>query len=364
MKFALNRISSTFSGIFSMLFNISAKQAEDNNKRLIKYIVELNQKNKSNDIINEAALCLKDIVNYRLFAVVIKKEKEIDVWLDPRMYKSSLETIIMSDFSIKDKKNIHYINHNFDNDEQVKKFSMKNLISYDLQEEDCTAKIYMVPDCNMQNCHDDIVNVILKSTGVALSRQMKIAKLDDAARLDPLTRCYNRREFETQINRNIARAVRHKTQLSVFMFDIDHFKKVNDTYGHQAGDEVLKKISALAQDNMRKDDVLARYGGEEFFAILPDTGKQEAMELADRIRRMISKESVETSQGNIRVTASFGVASLSSDHADAATLIKDADTMLYKAKLNGRNIVMPGLIKICSAENSSCKNGSMKSVIH
>ncbi len=363
MKFALNRISRKFSGIFSMLFNISAKQADDNNKRLIKYIVELNQKKKSDEIINEASLCLKDIVNYRLFAVVIKNEKEIDVWLDPRMYKSSLETIIMGDFSIKNKKNINYINHSFDKDEQEKKFSMKNLVSYDLMEEDCMVKVYMVPGRNMLNYHDDIVNVILKSTGVALSRQMKIAKLDDAARLDPLTRCYNRREFETQINRNIARAARHRTQLSVFMFDIDHFKKVNDTYGHQAGDEVLKAVSALARDNMRADDVLARYGGEEFFAILPGTGKREAMELSDRIRRMISKQSIATSQGNIRVTASFGVASLSG-HADAATLIEDADAMMYKAKLNGRNTVMPGLIKICSEENSSCKNVPMRSVNH
>ncbi len=357
MKFALNRISKKFSGIFSMLFGISAKQADDNNKRLMKYIIALNQKKDPGEILNEASMCLKDIVNYRLFAVVIKKEDEIDVWLDPRMYKSSLESIIINDFSIKDKKRINYLNHSFDEGEYEKKFTIKNLISYDLREEDCHAKIYMVPGRTMLDCHDDIVNVILKSTGIALSRQMKIEKLNDAARLDPLTGCYNRREFEAQMKRNIARAVRHKTQLSVFMLDIDYFKKVNDTFGHQAGDEVLKSIARLVMDNIRVNDVLARYGGEEFMAILPDTGKREAMELADRIRRKIAKKTIKTSEGDIRVTASFGVANFSG-HSDAEQLIKDADTMLYKAKLNGRNTVMPGLIKICSSEDKSLKKVS------
>lgn len=363
MKLAFNKISSTVSGIFSTLFGLSAKQIDNNSRRLIQYIIALNKKKNPNEIITEASLCLKDIVNYRLFAFAIKKENKIDIWLDPRMYKSSLESIIISDFALKDKTRINYLNHSFDADEQEKKFAMKNLVSYDLIEEDCHAKIYMVPGHTMLTCHDDMVGIILKSTGIALSRQMNIAELADAASLDPLTGCYNRREFETQINRNIASAIRHKTQLSVFMLDIDYFKKVNDTYGHQAGDQVLKSITSLVKDNIRTDDILARYGGEEFMVILPRTGKREAMELADRIRCKIEKKPVKTTEYSIRVTASFGVASLTKN-TDTKGLIKTADTMLYKAKLNGRNTVMPGLMKICPHDTPLQKDLSMKSVLN
>jgi len=350
MKLALNKISNTVSGLFATLFGASAKQIDNNSRRLVQYIIALNKKKNPNEIINEASLCLKDIVNYRLFAFAIKRENGIDVWLDPRMYKLSLESIIVNDFALKDKTGIKYLNHSFDDYEQEKKFTMKNLVSYDLLEEDCHAKIYMVPGRTMLICHDDMVSVILKSTGIALSRQMNIARLADAASLDPLTGCYNRREFKTQINRNIASAMRHKTPLSVFMLDIDYFKKVNDTYGHQAGDQVLKSITSLVKKNIRTDDILARYGGEEFMVILPRTGKREAMELADRIRFKIEKTPIKTTENSIYITASFGVASLKGN-GNATELIKAADTMLYKAKLNGRNTVMPGLIKICSQES-------------
>ncbi|MBF0257470.1 MAG: GGDEF domain-containing protein [Desulfamplus sp.] len=331
------------------LFNAAIKNAD--HKKLTRHIINLNQQNSVQGIINEMSVCLKEILNYRLFAFVIQRETGIDVWLDPRMYRKSLESVFIQDFNLSGDSEINYLNHTFQSDEKEHEFSLENLVSYLLDEQKCQGKIYMLPNRNMPDYHDDIVGMILKSTGIALSKQINIEHLTNAATLDPLTGCYNRREFEEQIRKNIASAKRHQTPLSVFMFDIDHFKKVNDTYGHQAGDKVLQHVSNIVKKNIRTGDILARYGGEEFIAILPSTGKKEAMELSERLRQQIEDQSIVTESGEIWVTASFGISSLASsnkqaDSADMLKLIEDADTMMYKAKLNGRNTIMPSLTEI------------------
>lgn len=342
--------------ILPLFFNAAVKSAE--HEKLTRHIINLNQQNSVQGIINEMAVCLKEIRNYRLFAFAIKRDTGIDVWLDPRMYRKSLESVFIQDFNLSGESDINYLNHTFDNDEKEHEFSLENLVTYRVVEEKCQGKIYMLPKRVMSEYQDDIVEIILKSTSIALSKQINIEQLTDAATLDPLTGCYNRREFEEQMIKNIASAKRHKTNLSVFMFDIDHFKRVNDTYGHQAGDTVLHDVSEMVRNNMRTGDILARYGGEEFIAILPSTGKREAMELADRIRQKIEKSTIATESGAIMVTASFGISSLEhsyrqSDSADMVKLIENADTMMYKAKLNGRNTIMPGLIQLCPSTSQS-----------
>jgi diguanylate cyclase (GGDEF)-like protein len=345
MKQALNRISNRMAPLFSMIFKMAQRQTD--HKKLTRHILALNKKQSTTQIINEVALCLKDIINYRLFAFVIKKEKGVDIWLDPRMYKKSLEDIILKDFSLKNKKDLNYLNHTFHLDEKEEKFNMNDLVFHELNEENCYSRIYMLPHKNTYSHHDEVVSLILQGCSEALSRQAEIENLTNAAAIDPLTGCYNRREFENQLKRNISGAIRHKNDLSVFMFDLDHFKKINDTYGHLAGDKVLQEVVSLMQKNMRTGDILARYGGEEFIAILPETGKIKAMELADRLRIKISKKIIVHNDDTIKVTASFGVSELNRC-ADMTRIIQDADTMLYKAKLNGRNTVMPGLFKIIS----------------
>ncbi|MCK5164787.1 MAG: GGDEF domain-containing protein [Desulfobacula sp.] len=347
MNQALTRISGKALTLFSMIFQVAQRQAD--HKKLTRHIVALNKKQSSMGIINEVALCLKDILNYRLFAFVIKKEKGVDIWLDPRMYKKSLEDIILKDFSIENKESLNYLNHTFHPDEPEEKFNMSDLVFYEINEDNCCLRIYMLPHKNMYGHHEEVVNLILQGCSTALSRQVKIENLTDAAVIDPLTGCYNRRELENQLKRNIAGAIRHKNDLSLFMFDLDHFKKINDTYGHLAGDKVLQEVVSLVQKNMRTGDILARYGGEEFIAILPETDKVKAMELADRLRIKISNKIIVHNDDTIKVTASFGVSELNRC-ADMSKIIQDADTMLYKAKINGRNTVMPGVIKIVSNE--------------
>ncbi|MEA2059085.1 MAG: GGDEF domain-containing protein [Thermodesulfobacteriota bacterium] len=346
-QFAL--ISKRVSDVLSVFLNVSVRQSD--HRRLSRYIIELNQKKSSEDIIAEAADCLKHILGYRVFAFVIKTEKGLEVWLDPKAYKGNLEPLFMEDFEISRIEEISYTNQGFQGDMPGENVSMKSLVSYDLFEEHCRAKIYMLPKTIITDYHEELVNIILKSTGVAISRQRKIEQLTNAAAVDPLTGCYNRRELEKHLQRCISSVERNRRNLSIFMFDIDHFKQVNDTYGHQAGDTVLKEITRLVQQNIRTEDILARFGGEEFLVVLPGTGRQEAMEMADRLRHKISTKWIKTQEGHIRITASFGVAAYK-PRTDMTQLVKSADTMLYKAKLAGRNLVMPGLIKICSKATS------------
>jgi diguanylate cyclase (GGDEF)-like protein len=352
MKLTLQSINDNLSGFFSILFSSAANKAATQNK-LTRHIVALNKKTASKEIINEVAVCLKDILGYRLFAFVVKKESGVDVWLDPRMYKKSLEDIILQDFNIR-QENLNYLNQTFEPDDREEKFSMRNLVSYELKEEHCYSRLYMLPQKSITPFHDEVVTLILQGCATALSKQIQMETLRDAAVIDPLTGCYNRREFENQINRHIATASRHGQHLSLFMFDLDYFKRINDTHGHLGGDLVLKEISLLVKDNMRTGDVLARYGGEEFIAILPETNNNKAIELADRLRAKIAALRIPHNGNIIRATASFGVSQLT-PNADMNKIIQDADTMLYKAKLNGRNTVMPGLIKICSPKQEEKK---------
>jgi len=351
MKQALNKLSQNLSAVFSLMFTSSVRRADAYNK-LTHHIVALNQKSSSTEIINEVADCLKEILEYRLFAFAVKKEASLDVWLDPKMYKTSIEDILLKDFSISGTEDINYLNHDFKKDEFQEKFSMDTLVHYDLKEENCYSRIYMMPQKEVTPFHDEVVGLILQGCAAALSKQIKIENLNDAAAIDPLTGCYNRREFETQLLSNTALAVRHGKPLSVFMFDLDHFKAVNDIHGHLGGDLVLKEVARTVRDNIRREDTLARYGGEEFIVILPETTQNKAIELADRIRTQIAALQIPYNGTTIDVTASFGVAEFV-PNTDITRLIEDADAMMYKAKLNGRNIVMPGLIKVCAPKATS-----------
>ena len=258
--------------VLPFFFRSVAREAD--HKKLTRHIIELNQENSIQGIIQRVSACLKNILNYRLFAFVIQNKNGIDVWLDPRMYRKSLETVLMKDFHLPTDSAITYLNTNIDHDTCEQQFDLDHLVSYDLYEGHCIGKIYMLPHRNTPLHHDEIVHMLLKSAEIALSKQMNINELTSAATRDPLTGCYNRREFDQQIENAVASSKRHNTDLSLFMCDIDHFKHVNDTYGHQAGDVVLKKVADLIQQNMRTHDIFARYGGEEFIAVLPATEKK------------------------------------------------------------------------------------------
>ncbi|MEN9580719.1 MAG: hypothetical protein RJA70_3728 [Pseudomonadota bacterium] len=176
-----------------------------------------------------------------------------------------------------------------------------------------------------------------------LTRRLQGANqaLATQATTDALTELPNRRALEEALSRDLARALREKSQMSFVVADVDHFKKFNDTYGHQTGDEVLKVVARVMRAAARKGDITARFGGEEFCVVLTGTDEQGAMLAAKRLRIAIERTTVPSAQGPLRVTASFGIATVDHDHAETKEqLFKRADDALYKAKEAGRNCVM------------------------
>jgi diguanylate cyclase (GGDEF)-like protein len=185
----------------------------------------------------------------------------------------------------------------------------------------------------------------LRRKHLSLEKANKEIKL--LSRTDSLTGCYNRGHLNELLPREINRAVRYKHPMALAMCDIDHFKRVNDTYGHQCGDEVLKIFVQSITDLIRADtDWLARYGGEEFLLVLPETKLENAYGLAERLRKHIAQKILETAEDKVSITASFGVtgfdASTSANNITAETLINTADKYLYEAKKQGRNKVVNG----------------------
>jgi len=157
---------------------------------------------------------------------------------------------------------------------------------------------------------------------------------------DGLTGVYNRRFLEQRLAEEFERHQRYSRNFSIIMFDIDFFKKVNDTYGHQCGDFVLKGVSGKIASMIRKSDFLARYGGEEFCCLLPETGLASATLLAERFRTSIAEMTQVYQTKDITVTISLGVSELSRQHATPASLLERADEALYQAKHSGRNQVV------------------------
>ncbi len=157
---------------------------------------------------------------------------------------------------------------------------------------------------------------------------------------DGLTNIFNKRYFLETLERELSRARRYDRPLALTMFDIDHFKRCNDTFGHRAGDYILKEIAAKVRDRARKVDVLARYGGEEFAVILPEIDVEGARKFGETIRELIEKTRFEFEGQSIPVTISIGVAELTPELANSDDLIKAADARLYLAKEGGRNRVI------------------------
>ncbi|MBL4636433.1 MAG: GGDEF domain-containing protein [Kofleriaceae bacterium] len=158
--------------------------------------------------------------------------------------------------------------------------------------------------------------------------------------IDGLTQIFNKRYFTETLEREIGRALRYRRHLSLIMFDIDHFKKVNDNYGHLAGDHILRALAAAIKTRIRREDILARYGGEEFAIVLPEIERENAAVFAEKIRMLIERTSFEFESLQIPIRISVGVASLTQELEDCDALVKRADEKLYEAKNSGRNRVI------------------------
>ncbi len=172
---------------------------------------------------------------------------------------------------------------------------------------------------------------------------IEIRVLEDALyslRYDSLTGLYTRRTFDEMFLRETERATRYGLELSVLFFDIDDFKNINDSYGHLAGDEALKKVSRIVMDEIRTVDIATRYGGEEVVVVLPETGKADAFIVGERIRGKVEGLKLDHKGQIFSLTISGGVATLPMDATDTKNLIKNSDIAVYKAKEAGKNNIV------------------------
>ncbi|MFN2267062.1 MAG: GGDEF domain-containing protein, partial [Desulfonatronovibrio sp.] len=202
--------------------------------------------------------------------------------------------------------------------------------------------IIIVAERNLKLGRDQlqIINNAGNHLALALRNALKYRDLKKEADFDGLTSVYNRQQFDKKMRVELKRHQRHATPLSLIMLDLDYFKNLNDTYGHIAGDMVLKKIGSLLGNTVRETDFPARYGGEEFVVLLPETKEEQAWLLAERLRQKISRTNFFHENKNFNVTASIGVASLKPGPLTPGdTLVGQADQALYLAKNSGRNMV-------------------------
>jgi diguanylate cyclase (GGDEF)-like protein len=170
---------------------------------------------------------------------------------------------------------------------------------------------------------------------------LKEQQLVEQSHRDGLTSLYNHTYMQELLERELSRARRYKHPLSVMMFDIDHFKQVNDTYGHLAGDDMLRNIAEMLQRRARKEDIAARYGGEEFMLILPETDKEDAAIIAERLRAEVALTRVATEAGEFGATISIGVVGYDASEREITkrSIIQTVDKAMYASKEGGRDRV-------------------------
>lgn len=201
---------------------------------------------------------------------------------------------------------------------------------------------YMQQDCTMGPVRDE--KNVIQHLFIAVNDVTKVAvyeqKLIESSWRDALTGVYNRNFFEEKIKEEFDRHKRYSRPLSLIIFDLDFFKRVNDTYGHQCGDLVLKVVSSKISESIRTTDFITRYGGEEFCCILPETPLEPTVILAKRLRKLIEELEVSHNGMELHVTVSIGVSSLAPAIKTREQLFKEADEALYRAKKSGRNMVV------------------------
>lgn len=277
--------------------------------------------------------------------IILDSELKVHFWnkwlvinslIDKELIENHLLTDIFKDISFKSLKRKIKISLKLKRATFLDAKNSKYLIP--IKRENITNSIFdfMQQNIIIKPFDDNLVIILLHDVTPLLDAEYLINKqleiFEKLATIDTLTKIYNRQKFNDILGAEIKRANRYKRNLSLIIFDIDHFKLVNDTYGHLTGDEVLKSITSIAKESIRESDFLARWGGEEFTILLTETNIDGAVVLAEKLRVIIA----ENIYGDVgHKTCSFGVSEYHGGESN--DFIKDADSALYFIKENGRN---------------------------
>ncbi len=321
---------------------VSHKTKSADYMALSRYIININTLTDIDGVLGEVSVCLSELLNYEVFGFALKDQSGFDVWVDPRTHSEQVLGMVERDFGgPMQGYSLHHFSEEHEDAAAPDGADFEGMLSYSVAGSN-EARLYVQPRKKMLPRHHEIMEAVVRSLGVAIGNLQRLRRLEAEASIDPLTGCYNRRTFERFISHEISNAKRHGGAITMIMFDLDHFKRINDTYGHQAGDQVLAEVSALARKTIRSSDYVVRYGGEEFVIVLHKCGLYRGMVLAERLRREIEGMDVSLPDGRvIKLTSSFGVATLREDQS-LEPFIREADMMLYQAKKT-RNTVVPSL---------------------
>lgn len=254
---------------------------------------------------------------------------DIDQMFD--MFQTKLSEVLSWD-------SLHYINNDYKIDKQFGKRGRHRIYYHLSIEGKHYGDIYCTKRHQFNSDEIETFENLLSKLVYPLRNALKYQEALQAALKDPLTGVGNRTALEQVMSHELSLAQRHNTPCSMMIIDIDHFKQVNDTYGHDAGDQVLKAVAQQLQDCIRGSDMLFRFGGEEFCVILSNTDMQGAVHLADRTRQAVSDMTCQCDDQMIKVTISIGISMASSGDCKA-DLFARADKALYFAKDSGRNQV-------------------------
>jgi diguanylate cyclase (GGDEF)-like protein len=192
-----------------------------------------------------------------------------------------------------------------------------------------------------------LMNLIGRQVGIAMENAALYERMNEIATFDNLTKIYNRLSFQKKLEEEFESAKKNNYPLSLAIFDIDHFKRFNDTYGHLFGDKVLKHIAAVIKNSLRSGDIFARFGGEEFIILFPKTDIKRAAEKVESLRKKLEKTTIKDELVSASVTVSFGISCYPCFASTESELIKTADDALYCAKEAGRNCVKLAVKEEC-----------------
>ncbi len=253
---------------------------------------------------------LPDLENYREFCLLLKSQPDT----------ADIPVILFADVKEKSGAKIEMLKTSLVNDYFILPVSIEEIL----------ARLNIFIEIKLLQEELEAKNVLLKKLSIT----------------DDLTRVFNRRHLMERLAGEVESMKRYRYETSCFMIDIDHFKRINDTFGHQKGDDVLKQMSALIKAHTRSVDIIGRYGGEEFMVILPFTGRENALMVAERLRKVIKGYNFADKNEPLSLSISVGAATFSSsDAVDVNEVIRITDEELYRAKHMGRD-------RVCFAQNS------------